>query len=310
MMIFYLFLGVGLLYLGAEWMIRGGAGLAFRLGLPLLVIGLIIIGYGTGTPELVVSVEASLAGKGDISIGNVIGSNIVNTGLVLGMAAMVRPIPIQRRIFNVDIPVMIIAAFILSFIFLKFSGFNRLTGAVLLFGLVCYTAWSIYYGKNTYVNSSESSRNAFRHWILEAMLILLGLSAIILGGTLFLKGAIGLAHFYGISDRVIGLTVVALGTSLPELAASIVSAFRKQGEMAIGNVVGSNIFNMLGIIGTAALISPIYPSSIQWVDFIYMLVLFIGMWVISKQSLHVERRHGLMMFCSYLVYIGYLFYLN
>lgn len=306
MILFYLLAGTFCLYLGAEFMIRGGAALALRLGLPMLVIGLIIMGYGTGAPELVVSAQASLANKGDIALGNVIGSNIANTGLVLGFSSMVHPMPIHKRLLNTDTPFMIMVAFGLFGIFLISPVYTRIAGVMLLCGLAVYTVWSIDHGMKTHIPASEPSPHAMKHWSQEILCVIGGLALLLLGGKLFLDGAVTLAKLYGVSNRVIGLTVVAIGTSLPELAASLVAAFKKQGDMAIGNVVGSNIFNMLGIIGFAAVINPIQVESISWLDFSYMIALFIGLWLIIRRGKFITRWEGALMFASYIAYIVYL----
>lgn len=306
MILAYLLSGTLLLYLGAEFLIRGGAALALRLGLPLLVIGLIIMGYGTGAPELVVSVQASLANEGDIALGNVIGSNIANTGLVLGFAAMVHPMPIHKRLLDTDTPFMILVALGLFGIFLISPVYTRIAGVIFLAGLAVYTIWSIDHGMKTHIPVSEPSPHAMKHWLQEVLCIVGGLALLLLGGKFFLTGAVTLAQLYGISDRVIGLTVVAIGTSLPELAASLVAAYKKQGDMAIGNVVGSNIFNMLGIVGFAAIINPIQVNSISWLDFFYMIALFIGLWLIIRKGDYITRREGALMFASYIAYMVYL----
>lgn len=308
MIILHLILGIVFLYFGAEFLIRGGAGLALRLGLPVLVIGLIIMGYGTGAPELVVSTQASLSNKGDIALGNVIGSNIANTGLVLGFSSMLFPMPIHKRLLDTDTPFMILIAFGLFGIFVVSPVYTRLAGVMLLAGLIVYTVWSIDQGMKTHIPASQPSPHAMRHWTLEVGCVIAGLAILLLGGHLFLKGAVTMAKTFGLSDRVIGLTVVAIGTSLPELAASLVAAFKKQGDMAIGNVVGSNIFNMLGIVGIAAVINPIHVQNINWIDFSYMIALFIGLWLIIRQGTHVTRWEGALMFASYLAYMGYLVY--
>jgi cation:H+ antiporter len=306
MSIFLILAGTLLLYLGAEGIILGGGALALRLGLPSLVIGLVIIGYGTGAPELVVSVQASIEGRGDIAFGNVIGSNIANTGLILGFAAMMHPIRIHKRLLRFDTPFMIIAGIAIFSFYLATPIINRLIGAILLTGILFYTVWSISHGKKNHIPESELSLHPMRHWSLEIGAAVVGLILLILGGKLFLDGAIALAKTYHISDRVIGLTVVAVGTSLPELATSLVASFRNQGDMAIGNVVGSNIFNTLAIVGVAAMISPIEVQSIQWTDIAYMIVLFIALWLIIKEGTHIARWEGALMFGSYFVYMGYL----
>jgi cation:H+ antiporter len=306
MSFFLILAGTLLLYLGAEGLILGGGALALRFGLPTLVIGLVIIGFGTSAPEMVVSVQASVAGKGDISLGNVIGSNIANTGLILGLAAILQPIKIHKRLFQFDTPIMILTGALIFGIYLATPIIGRVFGGVLFGGILLYTAWSIYHGKKHHVLENELSLHPMRHWSIEIGAAVMGLILLVLGGKLFLDGAIELAKIYDISDRVIGLTIVAVGTSLPELATTLVATFRKQGDMAIGNVVGSNIFNSLGIVGIAALISPIEIEAIQWTDIAYMISLYVGLWLIIKEGTHIARWEGGLMLGSYFVYVGYL----
>ncbi len=308
MIVINLILGVLFLYLGAEGLIRGGSALAVRLGIPVIVIGLTIVAFGTSAPELVVSVQAGLEGRGDIAIGNVIGSNIVNTSFILGFCAMLFPLSIHRRLLNTDTPLMILIASVLFGIFLVSPVFTRFIGILFLSGLVVYTVWSIANGMKTHIPASEPSPHQMNSWIIEVLFIIGGLVILLLGSHLFLLGAVTYAQLYGVSDRVIGLTIVAIGTSLPELAASLVAAFKNQGDIAIGNLVGSSIFNMLGIIGAAAAVSPIHVENINWIDFVYMIALFIGLWVMIRKGTHITRWEGAFLFFSYLVYLCYLLY--
>lgn len=306
MMILFIIVGLICLYLGAELMIMGGAALALRLGLPIIIIGLLIMGYGTGTPELVVSIQAGLAGKGDIVLGNVIGSNIANTGLILGLVAMLQPITINKRLVLSDGPVMGAAALALCGFFIFGKRITAIDGTLLLIALIVYTVWSIYNGKKTHKPEDEPHPHKMRSIWFEIFFVIGGLFLLILGGSLFLKGAIGIAKVYEISDRIIGLTVIALGTSLPELATSLVAVYKKHGDMAIGNVIGSNIFNILAIIGITALIEPMSVENIHWVDYTYMGVLMFGLWLIISKGTKISRWEGSLLFGSYVVYMCYL----
>ncbi len=306
MMILFMIAGVACLYFGAEVMIMGGAALALRLGLPIIIIGLIIMGYGTGAPELVVSIQASLAGKGDIVLGNVIGSNIANTGLILGLVAMLQPIPINKRLVLSDGPVMGVTAMAVCGLFFFGRTIGYVEGALLLLGLCVYTVWSFYHGKKTHKPEDEPHPHKMKNIWVEIASVLGGLFLLIIGGKLFLEGAIEVAKYYKISDRVIGLTIVALGTSLPEMATSLVAARKKHADMAIGNVVGSNIFNLLAIIGVTALIGPISVQNIHWIDYTYMAVLMVGLWMIIYKGTQITRWEGVLMFGSYLTYMTYL----
>lgn len=302
--------GTVLLYGGAEFLIRGGASLALRMGLPILVIGLTIMGYGTGTPELVVGVQASLADKGDIVVGNVLGSNIANMGLILGFAAICRPISVKRQLVQHDGPVMVLVSLVLCLLIAINSDIGRWKGFLLCAGLVIHTWWTVYLGKKEKEVEKEVEEETHPHLLksvkLDLVLIIAGLLFLFFGGKLFLEGAIAVAKRFEISDAVIGLTVVAIGTSLPEFATSVVAMFRKHEDIALGNVVGSNIFNILAIVGIAAIINPIHLVNINWIDYSYMALLTIFLWFIIHTRTRITRWEGALMLISYFAYMTYL----
>lgn len=306
----YLFLGLLFLSGGGECLIRGGASFALRMGLPVLVVGLTIMGFGTSMPELVVSLQASLAGKGDISVGNVIGSNIANTGLILGFAALVKPIPVKQQLVQHDSPVMILVS--LSFCLLLFltSYLTFTIGVLLLTALVAYTGWSINLGyrekKVGELIEAEFHPHLLKKPWLDAALILLGFVFLFIGGDLLLRGAVALALRFGVDDAVIAITVVALGTSLPEFATTIAALAKGHDDMALGNIIGSNIFNILAIIGISALIHPIQIIGIHWVDYSYMAILALFLGGAIHYGDAIKRWQGGALLASYAVYIFYL----
>ncbi|MCB1111974.1 MAG: calcium/sodium antiporter [Chlamydiales bacterium] len=305
--VFLLVIGVVLLYLGAEGLIKGSASLALRMGLTPLVIGLTVVAYGTGTPELVVSLDASLAGKGEIAIGNIIGSNICNIGLILGLTAILKPVGVQSRIVRYDLPIMI-AISAAMFLLLGDGELTRLKASLFLGGLVIYTIWVIRYSQQyddpVLVDEfSEEMPAASRSAWLDCAFIVLGLVGLWLGARAFVEGAVTIAQAFGVSDAVIGLTLVAFGTSLPELATSLLAIMKNHRDLAIGNLIGSNIFNILAIVGTTGLARPFMITGVTWVDYTVMLGFAIVLVPLMRKDFIVSRMEGGCLLAAYLVYI-------
>lgn len=309
-----LLVGIVLLYGGAEFLIMGGASLALRMGLPILIVGLTIMGYGTGSPELVVGIQASLAEKGDIVIGNVIGSNVANMGLILGFSALCRPISVKRQLVQHDGPVMVLVTLAFCLIMTLTNVIGRMEGILCCAGLALHTWWTINLGRK----EKEVEKDVEKDLEIEAQLhpsksverdlalICIGFIGLFFGGWLLLEGAIGFAKRLDISDAVIGLTVVAIGTSLPELATSVVAMVRKHEDIALGNIIGSNIFNILAIVGVAAIINPIHLVGIKLSDYTYMAALTIFLWFIIHTRTEITRWQGALMLISYFAYMTYL----
>lgn len=250
----YVFAGLLALFFGGEALVRGSVGIARRAGISPLLIGLTVVGFGTSTPELLVSVDAALRGVPDIAIGNIVGSNIANILLIVGVTCLVWPIRVAGRTLRRDTAVMVAAAAALVPIF-AMGELGRLPGLMLVIALAGYLVWA-------YIQPGEASAEAEDSTPPPAMLIsgvwvVAGLVTLMFGARFLVDGSVNIARGFGISEAFIGLTIVAVGTSLPELATSVIAAFRKQSEIAIGNIVGSNIFNVLGILGVTALIKPI-----------------------------------------------------
>lgn len=243
---------VGLLF-GGEALVRGSVGIARRLAIAPLLIGLTVVGFGTSTPELLVSVDAALRGVPDIAIGNIVGSNIANILLIVGLSALVWPIRVLGGTLRRDTGVMMAAALVLIPVF-WLGAIGRLSGAVLVAGLIAYLVWA--YLRPGAGKAEDDPSPMVPLW-QSALWVAVGLVALMLGARLLVDGAVSIARGYGVSEAFIGLTIVAVGTSLPELATSLIAALRRQSEIAIGNIVGSNIFNVFGILGVTAVIAPI-----------------------------------------------------
>jgi cation:H+ antiporter len=301
-----LVIGLGLLTYGAERLVHGSSSVAFKLGLSPLVIGLTVVAFGTSAPELVVSVGATIAGNSDIAIGNVVGSNIANIALILGLTAMIRPMTIHLRILKTEIPIMIAVTFITS-IFIIGDEITRLEGVFLFSGLIVFIVYSIRSAKSVPVEAKaqlveepeiDVDAPIWKSWVF----IVLGLGLLIGGGELLVRGAVEIATILGISQVVIGLTVVAIGTSLPELATSAVAAFKGESDIAVGNVIGSNIFNMLCILGLTGIIHPLDSSNFGLVDLGFMLALTIIILPLMRRGFELNRWEGAFLVITYIGY--------
>lgn len=300
--------GLVVLYLGAQALVSGGARLALRLGLTPLVIGLTVIAYGTSSPEMVVSLQASLAGNASISIGNLVGSNICNVALIIGLCAVIRPVGVSAPIIRREIPIMI-AVSLLTVGFLFDGTLARWEGALLLLGCVLYTVTALRGGHASTATATEAefsaelpARAAVPGWLQPAGLTLLGLVLLVAGSHFFVLGAVDIATSWGVRQIVVGLTIVAIGTSLPELATSLVAALRGHSDVAVGNVVGSNVFNLLGILGLCAVVKPLDTSGLGWVDLIVMLGVAVALLPLAKSGGRISRLEGTALL---LVYAGY-----
>ncbi len=257
---------LGLFY-GGDWLVDGASRLARSFGISALVVGLTVVAFGTSAPELLVSISAALGGTSDISIGNVIGSNIANIGLILGAAALVFPIAVHAMLVKREVPILIGITGFSAFLFVD-GKISRLDGFLLFLGLIAFNALMIYFAQRdrqtTDLAEEEAEIEAHVEPRIkpeqrprELMRLVAGLIVLVIGAQLTVTGAVSLARALGVSELVIGITLVAVGTSLPELATSVMAAFNKQSDIAIGNVVGSNIYNLLGILGITAMIKPI-----------------------------------------------------
>ncbi len=300
--------GVGVLYFGAEWLVRGSARLASSLGVSPIVVGLTVVSMGTSAPELMISVIASLGGSPDLAIGNVMGSNLANVGLVLGISAVIRPLRISARVVEREVPVMIvITALVLPLIWDGYIG--RLEGLFLFSMLVAYLAYVVRTSKaersaepGAYDDSIEKVvRLSSRAIARDVMFVILGVAGLVLGAFAIRESALVLAQAMGISELVIGVTLVSIGTSLPELATCAVAAWREEADIAVGNILGSNVFNIAGVLGVTALIAPleISPDVVRF-EFPAMMFITVLLVPIVRTRLVIRRREGVVLLSAYL----------
>ena len=308
--ILYLALGLVLLYYGAEALVRGSSSLALRLGLSPLVIGLTVVAFGTSSPELVVSLKAGLTGQGNISVGNVVGSNICNLGLILGLCALVTPVATTSQIVRMDIPIMIaVTAFA---IFLLSNGtLTRTEGTLLATLLLAYVIFSIRLARRQPADAlgaefGEAVKVSKRGLAVDLLMVAGGLVLLIFGARFLVDGAVIIARAFGWSEALIGLTVIAIGTSLPELATSLVAAVKKEADIALGNIVGSNIFNILGILGITAMVTPLAESGISLLDYAVMAVFALVLWPMAYHQKRITRLEGAILLAGYATYVSWL----
>lgn len=302
-----LLLGCVFLYFGAEWLIKGAAGLAAGFGIKPLVIGLTVVAYGTSMPELVVSSVSALGGKGAIALGNVVGSNIANIGLILGITALISPPKVEGGLLRRELLVLGMTALALPLV-LADGVVSRVEAGLLLFAAFAFTGWVLRVAKpgeaesavTAEVNAEIAGAPAVQGRAREAGVALIGLVLLVLGGKTFVTGATGIATALGVSDRIIGLTIVAVGTSLPELAASVIAALRGHSEIAVGNVIGSNIFNVLLIVGGAGLLRPLHVSaeSVQ-LDMVVLAAATLLAIVLLRTARSVNRIEGGVLVAGY-----------
>jgi len=288
------------LFLGGEALVRGAVGGARRLAIPPLLIGLTVVGFGTSTPELLVSVDAALRGVPDIAIGNIVGSNIGNILLIVGLSALIWPIRVLGGTLARDTAVMMAAAVALIPLF-WLGEMGRLSGAVLVAGLAAYLVRAYRQpGPDLVIHDPSPVMPLWR----AAVWVVVGLGALMLGARLLVDGAVSIARDFGVSEAFIGLTIVAIGTSLPELATSLIAALRRQSEIAIGNIVGSNIFNVLGILGVTALIAPI-PVAGRFLTFDLPVMIAASAVLTALLLLRpsIGRATGLGLLLAYAVYV-------
>jgi len=305
-MLFNLFLsivGLVILTIAADKLVEGAAGVAHRIGISPLVVGLTIVAMGTSAPELVVSVQSSFEGNPGIAVGNCIGSNIFNIAAILGIAAIIRPIAVSRPVIRRDVPIMIVTAG-MAWLYAYDRQFSRFESVFMLLCMISYIAWSIIEARKNPEAAPPEETPAIQTTLPgEILRIVLGLVALVGGSKLLLVGSVGLAKLAGISDEVIGLTLIAAGTSMPELATSVVASFRGQPDIAVGNVVGSNIFNILGILGVAGTLLPLDVSSHMFgIDLPLMVIVSIACIPIMRSGMVISRLEGALLITGYTVY--------
>ncbi len=295
--------GVAMVLYGADRLTEGASALARRMNVPEIIIGLTIVAAGTSAPELFVSMVSALKGTPDMAIGNVVGSNTMNAMLIVGCAAMVAPMTISKSTVRKDIPFSVFASVLLVLLSLN-SFLGRLDGIFLLAGFALFMYYTLSQAK-VGETASVSEVKSVKPW-LSAFFVLLGLALLVIGSNIFVDSASRVAYSLGISEGVVGLTIVAGGTSLPELATSVVAARKGQSAIAIGNVIGSNVFNILLILGLTATISPMQIQGVTLVDMGMMLGSVSLVWLFSYTRYTVERWEGALLVIGYIVYLGWL----
>ncbi|MDR7026068.1 cation:H+ antiporter [Pseudomonas peli] len=312
----YLIAGLVLLVAGAEVLVRGAAKLAAQFGIPPLIIGLTVVAFGTSAPETAVSVQAALDGSGDLAIGNVVGSNIANVLFILGLTALIAPLIVSRQLIRLDVPIMI-GASLLTFALAWDGSLSKLDGAILFAGIVAYTAFLIISSRKQKSLEDDEFSKEFGldepvkpyAWAINLGLIIVGLVLLVSGSNFLVEGAVTLARTLGISELVIGLTVVAVGTSLPELATSVLAAIKGERDIAVGNIVGSNIFNLLCVLGLASMVSPqaisVAANALAF-DFPVMIAVAVACLPIFFAGYRINRWEGLLFLAYYVAYTVYL----
>ncbi|MBQ2112704.1 MAG: calcium/sodium antiporter [Bacteroidales bacterium] len=311
--IFILLAGLLLILFGANWLVDGSSSIAKRFGISEFVIGLTIVGIGTSTPEMVVSFLSSFQGKADMAIGNIVGSNIFNTMMILGVTALISPLAITKSNLKKDIPLNIIVTVLLIVLGMNFTLFgkgqdqlSRIDGIILL----AVFAWYIWTSFRSDAGDSEEDGESIKEYKtgISVILIVAGLAGLILGGRLFVNSATELAKMFGVSDKFIAITVMAAGTSMPELATCVVAALKGRGQLALGNVLGSNIANILLILGGAALINPLSFTGMTPVDLgaVLLCAIFILASAYCFKKKQLDRFEGVILL---LMLVGYMWYL-
>lgn len=306
-------LGLVLLVVGGEALVRGACGVALSAKMTPAVVGLTIVAAGTSMPELVVSLQAAFAEAPGLALGNVVGSNIFNIAAILGLTALVRPLRIQGNTVKLEWPVMMLSAFQL-YLLIRDGGLDRVEGAFLLLGVVTFTAYVVRVGRTeTTLHEAQEfedlatasfGRTGGVALAFNVMAIVIGVGLLAAGSTALVTGGVAIAESFGVSDAVIGLTIVAAGTSTPELVTSLVAARRGRDDIAVGNVVGSNIFNVLGIAGMTATIHPLpVPAGIVQQDALWMLGLSLLLFPLMRTGMKVNRAEGGLLFALFLTYM-------
>lgn len=299
--------GIAVVLYCADLLTNGAVGLARRMGVPQIVIGLTIVAIGTSMPEFFVSLMSAINGTPDLAVGNIVGSNIFNALLIVGVAAMVAPITILRSTVRKDIPIAVFASLMLMGMTLD-GRISRLDAAILFLCFIAFVWLTLHGAKKDGSQAEEAESGKPLSAGISVVYVILGLVGLVFGSNVFVDNATSLARTMGISDAVIGLTIVAGGTSLPELATSVVAARKGNSGIAIGNVLGSNVFNILMILGVTGLVAPMTISGITIVDLTVMVVSMVLLWLFSFTKYRIERWEGVVLTLIFAGYISWLIY--
>ncbi|MFP5470957.1 MAG: calcium/sodium antiporter [Bacteroidia bacterium] len=295
--------GLAILVGGAEFLVRGSVDLAKGFKVSPLVIGMTIVAFGTSMPELIVSVKAAIAGSSDIAIGNVVGSNIANLALILGITALIFPIAIDKQSINVDWPMMVFASGLFYFFMLD-GNIERWEGVILLLALISFTVWLIGNSKKKNKDAANDETKVKTNTLKATSFVVVGLIGLYFGAEWFVLSSVNIAEILGMSQHIIGVTVVAFGTSVPELVTSAVAAFRKQDDISIGNLIGSNIFNILGVIGLSGIINPMSVSDLVLnFDIFWVIGIALVLFPLMRFGQKITRTKGIFLLLIYVVYV-------
>ena len=302
--------GLVLLYFGADWLVQGAVTIALHFGLSPLIVGLTVVALGTSLPEALVSVQASIDNQGGIALGNVIGSNILNIALILGISSLLQPLKVDSHLVKADVPILVAASFLLIVLLEDFH-ISRMEGALLLIGIVFYVCGNIMTVKRTSpaedeIEGMEIPEDPGKNLLRDIGILILGLITLAFGSNILVSGAVDLARIWGLSEALIGLTIVSIGTGTPELATALMAAYRKTADIAIGNAVGSNLFNIFFVVGLAGLVAPMDATGINSSDLYVMFGLAVLLLPTVWTGMVLDRKEG---FLFLAVYVAYLYYL-
>ncbi|WP_322793872.1 calcium/sodium antiporter [Bellilinea sp.] len=316
MAVLMLLAGLVLLIVGGEGLVRGASRLAAALGISPLIIGLTVVAFGTSSPEFAVSLVASLSGQANLTVGNIIGSNIFNVLFILGLSAMITPLIISQQLVRLDVPLMVVVS--LLTLLLSLDGrFSRLEGLFFFLGLLGYVFLLIRISQRESTEVKEEYEHEFggrpqgngRHIFINLLLVAGGLAMLVFGSRWLVQGSVEIARALGVSELVIGLTIIAAGTSMPEVITSVIASLRGERDIAVGNVVGSNLFNLLGVLGLTALVTPggvVIPESARQLDLPVMTAVAVACIPIFFSGTKILRREGALFFFYYIAYTAYL----
>jgi cation:H+ antiporter len=315
----YVLLIIGFIFLvkGADWFVDGSSNIAKLLGIPAILVGLTIVAFGTSAPEATVSITAALEGRAEVSVGNVIGSNIFNITLVAGLAAFLHPLKVQNETIKKEIPFTLLASaallILISDVALQGAKENLLTRGdglifLLFLSIFVYYIFAIAFKKDE--DRAPAEVPASVTWGKSILFTLIGLASIIFGGNLVVKNGTEIAYTLGMSETLVGLTIIAIGTSLPEFVTSITAAWKKESEIALGNIVGSNIINILFVLGATSFISPLTVSSKVFIDIVILILLTVFLLIFSRTNYKIGKIEGLMLALGYVLYLVYIILRN
>lgn len=314
----FLLIGFALLIKGADYFIDGSSNIAHFFRVPPLIVGLTIVAFGTGSPEAAVSIIAAIEGNAEVTIGNIVGSNILNISLVVGITAFIFPLKVEKATIKKEIPFAFLASLallvVMSDTHLQIANENIITrsdGIIFLLFFAIFMYYVIEAAKNSRDETvEENSSQEETHWKKYILITAAGLAAIIFGGYLVVESSTELAYRFGMSEALVGLTIVAIGSSLPELITSITAAIKKQSEIALGNIVGSSIFNILFVLGAASVISPLPVNNKLFFDVMVMLVLTVLLFIFSRTHYKIAKYEGIAITIAYLLYLIYIIVRN